>query len=332
MKRNTKKQNNKIIGLFILSAVLLVHCKTVQVDKTNDNDMIIRSFEENYNKNNYEMIFQAFSAEMQKALPLDDAVTFFVNLKSQAGNIIKWELIKNEQKNFSYKTTFEKAEFMIDLSINHLSEINRLMIRKTIENTPPIIERNKTELILPFNKEWSVVWGGDTIDLNYHIENNAQKNAFDFVVIDENSKTYKTNGLINEDYYAFGQELIAPCDGEIVSVVDGIKDNQPGKLNSYYVPGNTVIIKTVNDEYILLCHFKQNTIIVKEKQFVKKGDILGSCGNSGNSSEPHLHFHIQNVENMIEATGVKCYFSDIIVNGNKRKNYSPIKNDIIKNK
>ena len=56
--------------------------------------------------------------------------------------------------------------------------------------------------------------------------------------------------------------------------------------------------------------------------------LIGLCGNS---SEPHLHFHIQNVENMNITRGVKCYFDKIIVNGYARDDYSPVKNDKIKN-
>jgi murein DD-endopeptidase MepM/ murein hydrolase activator NlpD len=320
----------KICSFILL--VIIFNCIIIQIGKTDDHDILIHSFEENYNQNNYEMIFRTFSTEMQNALPLDAMKTFFSNLKSQAGNILKWELVKKEQTNLSYKTTFEKKEFLVNLSINSSSKISGLWIKPFIENTLPIIERNISKLILPFTGEWYVVWGGDTLDLNYHIENKAQKNAFDFVVINETGKTYKTDGLTNEDYYAFGKKIIAPCDGEVVSVVDGIKDNKPGKFNRYYVPGNTVIIKTIHNEYILLCHFKQNSIRVKEKQLVKKGETLGDCGNSGNSSEPHLHFHLQNMEEMTEATGVKCYFDNIIVHGNEIKNYSPIKNDKIKNR
>jgi murein DD-endopeptidase MepM/ murein hydrolase activator NlpD len=236
------------------------------------------------------------------------------------------------QAGFSYKATFERGIFVIGLSVNNLSKISRLMIRPFIENVFPLIERNITPLILPFNDEWYVVWGGDTAELNYHVENTAQKNAFDFVIADENGKTYKTNGLINEDYYAYGKEIIAPCSGEIVFVVDGIKDNEPGKMNPYYVPGNMVIIKTDNEEYMMLAHFKKNSIIVGEGRFVERGDVIGACGNSGNSSEPHLHFHIQNTENMIDATGVKCYFEEITVNGNAKRECSPIKGDKVKNK
>ena len=124
--------------------------------------------------------------------------------------------------------------------------------------------------------------------------------------------------------------MIAPSAGEIVLVVDGVKDNRPGEMNPAYVPGNTVIIKTENNEYLFFAHFKQHSIKVKHGQKVKQGDLLGLCGNSGNSSEPHLHFHIQNVEDINIATGVKCYFDEISVNGNLMTDYSPIKDERIK--
>ena len=117
--------------------------------------------------------------------------------------------------------------------------------------------------------------------------------------------------------------------GEIVLVVDGVEDNVPGELNPIYVPGNTVIIKTVNNEYLFFAHFKQHSIKVRQGQKVKQGEILGLCGNSGNSSEPHLHFHIQNVKDMNVATGVKCYFDQIMVDEKIKTDYSPIKGEKI---
>jgi murein DD-endopeptidase MepM/ murein hydrolase activator NlpD len=101
-------------------------------------------------------------------------------------------------------------------------------------------------------------------------------------------------------------------------------------MNPIYVPGNSVFLKTKNNEFILFAHFKQFSIKVKQGDKVKLGQVLGLCGNTGNSAEPHLHFHLQNVEDMNIATGVKCYFDSIIVNGEKKNDYSPIKGDKIK--
>ena len=293
---------------------------------------ISAEFEKYYNSDEYQKIFDLFSPEMKSELPIEQTTDFLKGLKSQAGKIQKREFVKYEQTYASYKTTFERATFAVNISLDNNTKINGLFIKPFREDNLPKLERNKTKLILPFNGEWTVFWGGDTKELNYHIESKAQKNAFDIVITDQNGKTYKTDGKTNKDYYAFGKELIAPCDAEVVLVVDGVKDNEPGELNPIYIPGNTIILKTGNNEYLFFAHLKQNSIVVKQGQKIKKGELLGLCGNSGNSSEAHLHFHIQNVENMNKATGAKCYFDEIIVNGELKKDYSPIKGEKIRNK
>jgi murein DD-endopeptidase MepM/ murein hydrolase activator NlpD len=288
------------------------------------------SFVTYFNGDNFEAIFNSFDNKMQKALPLEKTLQFLTSLKSQAGKISKKEFLNYEQNYASYKTNFERGIFFLNISIDSNANINGLQVKPFKDNNLPKITRNATKLNLPFKGEWTVIWGGDTKELNYHVTNEAQKNAFDIVVTDTIGNSYKTDGKVNEDYYAFGKELIAPCAGEVVLVVDGIKDNKPGELNPLYIPGNTVIIKTANNEYLFFAHFKQFSIKVKQGQIVKEGKLLGLCGNSGNSSEPHLHFHIQNVENMVSAAGVKCYFDKLIVNGQSKMDYSPIKKDLIK--
>ena len=296
--------------IILLFASILSYAQT---EKANDKN-ISGKFENFFNSSDYNGIFELFSDDMKNALPKEQANQFFIGLKAQAGKINARDFIKYVRGSFaSYKTTFDNGVFAVNISTD-----NQLKI-----------ERNSTELILPFKDKWTVTWGGDTAELNYHVESKAQKNAFDFVITDKNGKSYKTDGNTNEDYYAFGKELIAPCDGEIVLVVDGVDDNVPGELNPIYVPGNTVILKTANNEYLFFAHFKQNSIKVKKGQKIKQGETLGLCGNSGNSSEPHLHFHIQNVKDMNVATGVKCYFDQIVVDGKMKKDYSPIKGEKI---
>jgi len=290
------------------------------------------SFEKYYNADNYEAIFSMFATQMQTALPLDKTKEFFTGLKTQAGKITNRQFIKYENGTYaSYKTNFERALFAVNISVDNSSKINGLFVKPFRESNLPKPARNSTKLILPFNDTWTVFWGGDTKELNYHIENEAQKNAFDVIITNDKGRSFKTDGKTNEDYYAFGKELIAPCEGEIALVVDGVKDNMPGVLNPVYIPGNTVIIKTANNEYLFFAHFKQHSIKVVQGQKVNQGQLLGLCGNSGNSSEPHLHFHIQNVEDMNIATGIKCYFDKIQVNGQTKIDYSPIQKDKINN-
>ena len=327
--KNKKTDEMKRI-LTILALTVLTNFASGQTEKVLYKT-VVDSFELNYNMDNFEAIFLSFSPEMQNALPIDKTKGFLTGLKQQAGKITKREFVKYDQTYASYKTKFERALFAVNISVDNNSKINGLFVKPFKESTFPKFDRNKTKLILPFKDEWTVIWGGDTKELNYHVESEAQKNAFDLVITSDKGKSFKTDGKTNDDYYAFGKELIAPCDGEVVLVVDGVKDNMPGTLNPVYLPGNTVIIKTDNNEYLFFAHFKQHSIVVKEGQKVIQGQLLGLCGNSGNSSEAHLHFHIQNVEDMNYATGVKCYFDKILVNGQVKTDYSPIQKEKIQN-
>lgn len=289
-------------------------------------------FESLYNAGKYNDIFAMFNPAMQTALPADKTNTFLTQVKTQAGNLKQRAFERYEAGFASYKAEFERVTFRLNIAVDDAGLIGGLFIKPYVADMTPKPERNSVKLILPFKEEWTVFWGGDTREQNYHVDYVAQKNAFDIVIRDTSGKSYLTHGKTNEDYYAFGKELIAPCDGEVVLVVDGIKDNVPGQMNAIYVPGNTVVIKVAANEYLLFAHFKQHSIVVKEGQKIKQGQLLGLCGNSGNSSEPHLHFHIQNVENMMNATGIKCYFDNIIVNGSPKSDYSPVKGERIRNK
>jgi murein DD-endopeptidase MepM/ murein hydrolase activator NlpD len=290
-------------------------------------------FVKDYNAGDYEAIFSVFAPGMKDALPLPEAQKFFTAVKSGYRNIVEREFIRYQGGAVIYRTRCERGTFALTLTVDANNKISGMYIKPYTEIDPPKMERTKTDLILPFHDEWALVWGGETPEQNYHFAAHpSQKHAMDFVIKDEKGKSYKASGASNDDFYAFGKELIAPCDGEIILVVDGVKDNKPGVMNPFFPTGNTVILKTDNLEYFIFAHFKQHSIKVTQGQQVKQGEVLGLCGNSGNSSEAHLHFHVQNVEDMNIATGVKCYFADILVGGEKRSNHSPVQNERVKNK
>lgn len=318
-------KKNRLLSLLISFCALSAFAQESAASKS-----VADAFERTYNKDQYDSVFAMFSPEMKKALPLDKTREFLTGLKSQVGSITKKQFTSYQNSYAVYKTSFESATLALQLSIDDNKKIKGFYVKQFVDESQPKLERNVTRLKLPFKGEWTVFWGGDTKAQNYHVAYPAQKNAFD-ILITNGGKSFKTNGQANEDYYAFGQELIAPCDAEVVLAVDGIKDNKPGVLNPTYVPGNTVILKTDKNEFLFFAHFKQNSIVVKQGQKVKQGDLLGQCGNSGNSSEPHLHFHIQNIEDFNSAIGAKCFFEKIIVNGKVVTDYSPVKGEKIKN-
>lgn len=319
--------------IYTLTLICLASALSAQ-SETAHSKKAAESFEKYYNAASYDSIFGMFSDQMKAALPLSNTTQFLTNLKAQAGKISKREFIKYENGTVAlYKTNFENGTLGLYIAADTRGMINGMLVKEYVEESPaPELERNSSKLILPFKGEWTVLWGGDTRELNYHVDYKQQKTAFDLVMTNEKNLSYKSTGQTNEDYYVFGQEIIAPAAGEVVQVVDGVKDNVPGVMNPLYVPGNTVIIKTANDEYLFFAHFKQSSIVVKQGQQVKQGELLGLCGNSGNSSEPHLHFQIQNVENMSQATAAKAFFEEILVNGEIRNDYSPIKGEKIRNR
>ena len=318
---------------FLLIFTLPVWNALGQETETARHKAVTDQLEKNYNAGDYAAIFALFSEAMREALPLRNAEQFFAGVKREYGDIVERELTQAvDQIAAIYKVRGERGTFTLALNVGANNQIIGLFIRPFAESNLPRMERTKTEMILPFNGEWTLFWGGDTTEQNYHVGAHAsQKHAMDFVIRDERGRSYRTTGQTNEDFYAFGQELIAPCEGEIVLVVDGVKDNTPGEMNPFFPTGNTVILKTDNAEYIIFAHFKQHSIVVTQGQRVKQGDLLGLCGNSGNSSEAHLHFHVQNVENMSIATGVKCFFAEIVVNGEVRWDYSPVRSERVQN-
>jgi murein DD-endopeptidase MepM/ murein hydrolase activator NlpD len=288
-----------------------------------------------YQEGTYKDFFDTYNPDMRTHLPLEKTTTVFTGIKTQFGSISSFEFMEMKKGAANYKAVFEQGTLNVKLTLDSNNQLAGLLFEPYTSKEYPILVRNKTKLILPFNGEWFVAWGGDTKELNQHVESRQQKNAFDLVVIDDKFDTHTGDGTKNEDYYAFGKEIIAPCDAVVIDVVDGVRDNIPGEMNTMFVPGNWVQLKTANDEYLFFAHFKQHSIRVKEGQKVKKGELLGLCGNSGNSSEAHLHFHIQNTDDYTNATGTKVYFDKITVtdmSGTKqRQEYSPIKNDRIKN-
>ncbi len=314
-------------NLLILIVFLSTFTSANSQNEKDNYKQVSTKFVSLFNQSKNDSIVAMFSQEMNAALPIEKFTQVSAGLKSQLGSIKKIRFVRLQSTSAFYETTFDNAVLGMTISLNSSNEITGLLIKPYTETKE--IVRNTTKMKLPFKGEWLVTWGGDTKEQNYHVESVTQKNAFDILIKDEQGATHKGAGESNEDYYAFGKELYAPCDGEVVLVVDGVKDNVPGVLNPIYIPGNTIIIKTATGEYAFFAHFKQHSIVVKQGQKINTGELLGLCGNSGNSSEPHLHFHLQNMEEMTKATGAKCYFDQLKVNGVLKSDYSPVKGDKI---
>ncbi|MFC5603748.1 M23 family metallopeptidase [Sporosarcina koreensis] len=166
----------------------------------------------------------------------------------------------------------------------------------------------ETVFDFPFQGKWFVLWGGTNNLINYHYAYENQRYAYDFLTMNENS-TYEGDPTLNESYYAFGKEYLAPADGMVVKVENSVKDNTPvGRMNDKQPFGNYVILDHGNKEFSYLVHFKHQSIVVKEGDQVKKGDLLGLVGNSGHSSEPHIHFHVADSPDPMTSKSINITF------------------------
>jgi len=79
--------------------------------------------------------------------------------------------------------------------------------------------------------------------------------------------------------------------GTILKAVDGLEDMTPPELDEHSRAGNHVLIKTDDNKYIVMAHFKKDSVAVNEGDRVEVGTLLGEVGSSGRSEEPHLHIH-----------------------------------------
>jgi hypothetical protein len=196
------------------------------------------------------------------------------------------------------------------------------------------------EYRLPFDGEWTVAAGSDRRDQSHSWGILTQRYAYDFLVTDEAGRTYRPVGADDAgepndstdddagvgsdleidapddpaDYYCFDRPLCAPADGEVVVASDGHPDHDRiGWLDfdQRSILGNHVVVRHAEAEYSLFAHLRQGSVTVAEGESVAAGQHVGDCGHSGNSTEPHLHFHLQDGENFFTSAGLPIKFTAV---------------------
>lgn len=117
--------------------------------------------------------------------------------------------------------------------------------------------------------------------------------AFDFIVLDEEMKSHRSLGATVDDFYCYNKPVVACADGYIVAVQDHVEDNETGGVNTLQNWGNSIVMYHTDGLYSQVSHLKKESIKYTIGDYVKKGEILAYCGNSGRSPEPHIHFQLQ---------------------------------------
>jgi len=257
----------------------------------------------------YERIYHHTIKDFQKAVTFEQFREVASSF-NQRNNNYKIEYCLKLQNLIHYVWLDEQKEKAIAVSFDEQDTIHSLYLKPFTTYRKSDARYTRTSYILPLKGEWFVFWGGTNEFINYHYVYETQRYAYDFIQV-KDELSYKDTKLQNEDFYAFNQEILAPANGEVVKIIDGIKDNIPGEMNTAYPAGNYVVIKHRFREYSMLAHLRQNSIKVKEGDHVKEGQCVGYCGNSGNSSEPHLHFQIMNTPDFNEGKSIRIRFKGI---------------------
>lgn len=183
---------------------------------------------------------------------------------------------------------------------------------------------------LPIWGEWKVTQGhsGD------HTHQGEWRHAWDFEVASESGQTFTGEGRSREDYPAFGKPVVAPAAGMVEEVIDGLEENDIGRMDLLHNWGNTIIIRHADHLYSKLSHLKKGSIRVNNGDQILKGEIVAHCGNTGRSPVPHLHFQIQSTP-YIGSKTIEYPISHYIcrINGTfELRSYSiPNKDDIVSN-
>ncbi len=214
----------------------------------------------------------------------------------------------------------DRQEKAIQVTMDSSNIIHSLLIKPYVVFPESDKKYSQNTYIMPIKEEWFVFWGGVNEFVNYHYAYEAQRYAYDLVIM-KNDSTFKNSPNVNENYYAFNKEVTAPADGKVIKVVNHLEDNIPGEMYEMEPAGNVIIIEHTNHEYSMVAHLKKNSCLVQQGDTVKQGDVIALCGNSGNSSEAHIHFQVMDAPDLLNCQSLRIRFADGL---------EPIQGDVVK--
>jgi hypothetical protein len=142
----------------------------------------------------------------------------------------------------------------------------------------------------------------------------AERFAIDYVQLDGNGRMFNGDRTKPESFGYYGAPIHSAGDGRVVAVVDGLPEQVPGQtpaglpLDQY--PGNHVVQDLGDGSYGLYAHIKTGTVRVKPGDWLSPGQLLGNVGNTGNSTAPHLHFHVMSSPDPLRSDGLPFVFTD----------------------
>ena len=161
-----------------------------------------------------------------------------------------------------------------------------------------------------------------------------QRWAIDFLQVNEKGETHSGDAKANNSYRCYGAEALAVGAATVLSVKDGIPDNTPTTAHAVpmtweTVGGNQVVLDLGKSRYAFYAHLQPSSIRVKPGDRVKAGQVLGLVGNSGNSTEPHLHFQIGDDRQLMGGDGIPFVIDAFKKEGVEHKNEVPLRDWVV---
>jgi hypothetical protein len=181
----------------------------------------------------------------------------------------------------------------------------------------------------PLAGEWQTVAGGRSILLSHHYSTQTPqvKDALDFVRLVD-GRGHDGDPKQPESWYGFGEPVLAPADGTVISVSDIHPDEPVGQTGVTPPHGNHIVLEIGDRRYAVLAHLKQGSAQVSNGARVRVGQQIAAIGDSGNSLWPHLHFHVQDRPDLdSHARTVPIVFRDVVLTRNGRVS-TPVAADV----
>ena len=190
--------------------------------------------------------------------------------------------------------------------------------------------KDQTKFKLPFSGQWMVYQGGRSLIQSAHLGGEEERYALDFVLL-KDGRPFSGDGSKNDQFYCFGQPILAPADGTVVRLQNTSADNDPGKGIPEQGLGNNLIISHGNNEYSLLSQLKRNSITVKKGEKVKQGQQVAACGNSGASNAPHIQYRLQNSHGYPLPLSLPIQFVEYVADGKPLESGEPVRGQLVSN-
>jgi murein DD-endopeptidase MepM/ murein hydrolase activator NlpD len=164
---------------------------------------------------------------------------------------------------------------------------------------------------LPLEGPVTVAWGGPTRRVNHHVAAPGERWAYDLLVTGPDGRSHRGDGRRLSDYHAYDLPVLSLADGLVRAVRDGEPDTVfASSWRGSSAAGNHVVLEVAPDQFLVVAHLRAGSVTVALGTRVRRGDPLGRVGNSGKSSEPHVHVHLQDRLDGLSAEGIPLLFHD----------------------